>query len=275
MNKPKNAVQIGKCREPHTSKQLRRGGGSGGRRDGRVNDLLDGCGGAADDRDRLGDGEFGGRREMRRVPHALADGLAVYGDGVLRQRRADGQRLLRLLLLRYGDQVLVVLRGLVLGQALDGQHLGRVQECGQCILLDVHLALVHVHDNRQQIVVFDVPEYDDRVLARILLENLLEVGAAGGQQHFVGANFAALAAQRHIAKVLLGPQRIECVRDVVGVVRPLQRELLTRCHFASIIVAPPTGTAQLDWMHLDRGKNLPALTIRCGIGLNSMFCVRI
>ena len=76
------------------------------------------------------------------------------------------------------------LRGL--GQTLDLQPLRRLEELRQLVLRHVDLAGVHELEDCRQVGKWDVFQDDDGVLGGVLLQQGLEVGAAGGQDHLVG-----------------------------------------------------------------------------------------
>ena len=56
------------------------------------------------------------------------------------------------------------------GQALDLEHSGRVQDGRQLLVRHAHLAVVHEAQQRLHIAVLDVAQDHDRVLARVRLD---------------------------------------------------------------------------------------------------------
>lgn len=82
---------------------------------------------------------------------------------------------------------LLVVEQIVVGEALDAQHLRRLEEDGEQVLRDVHLALVHELQHRLQLAEVDVGENDDRMRVVDVEQHLLEEGAARGEHRLVGA----------------------------------------------------------------------------------------
>ena len=100
-------------------------------------------------------------------------GLVVVGvSGLLHRRRLRVPR---------------VLRGGV-GQSLDLQAPGGLDQGGQVLLEDVDLALVHVLEELFQVLGLYVLEEDDRVFVRTtgLGQDLTEEGAANAKHQLVG-----------------------------------------------------------------------------------------
>ena len=76
----------------------------------------------------------------------------------------------------------------------------------------------------------DVFQDDDRVLGRVLLQQGLEVGAAGGEDHLVSLAALTIAGNRNVTEGLLIPQVFEGGHHVGLEVVPSQAELLLIVH---------------------------------------------
>ena len=76
----------------------------------------------------------------------------------------------------------------------------------------------------------NVLEDDDRVLSRIFLQQGLEVGGAGGQDHLVSLAALPVGCNCHIGERLLVPQVLEAGHHVGLEVVPPQAELLLIVH---------------------------------------------
>ena len=76
----------------------------------------------------------------------------------------------------------------------------------------------------------DVLEDDDWVLGGVLLQQSLEVGAAGGQDHLVGLAALAVRGDRDVREGLLVPEVLEAGDHVGLEVVPSQAELLLVVH---------------------------------------------
>lgn len=72
----------------------------------------------------------------------------------------------------------------------------------------------------------DVLQDDDGMLRWILFQKSFEVGAAGGQDHFVSFASLAIASQCHIGEALFITQVLERRDHVVLEVIPFQEKLL-------------------------------------------------
>lgn len=70
-------------------------------------------------------------------------------------------------------------------QSLDLQHPGRVKNRRQLFVGDADLAIVHETQQGFHVTILDIAQDDDRMLARIRLEEVSEVRAASGQHHLV------------------------------------------------------------------------------------------
>ena len=96
---------------------------------------------------------------------------------------------------------LFILHGLrSLGESLDFQPLRRLEELRQLVLRHVDLAGVHELEDCRQVGKWDVFQDDDGVLGGVLLQQGLEVGAAGGQDHLVSLAALTVAGDGHVAE---------------------------------------------------------------------------
>jgi len=89
------------------------------------------------------------------------------------------------------------------------EPLGGLEELRQLILRHVHLAGVHELQDRRQVLEGHVLEDDDGVLGWVLLEQRLEVGRAGGQDHLVRLAALPVRGDRHVRERLLVPKVLE------------------------------------------------------------------
>ena len=80
----------------------------------------------------------------------------------------------------------------------------------------------------------DVFQDDDGVLGGVLLQQGLEVGRAGGQDHLVRLAALPVAGQGHVAEGLLVPQMLEGGDHVGLEIIPPQTELLLVIHFCLV-----------------------------------------
>ena len=113
-----------------------------------------------------------------------------------------------------------------LGQSLHLQPLGRLEKCRQLVLSDVHLASVHELQDGGQVGEGDVFENDYGMLGRVLLQQGLEVGATGGEDHLVRLAALTIAGNRHVTEGLLIPQVFEGGHHVGLEIIPAETELL-------------------------------------------------
>lgn len=90
----------------------------------------------------------------------------------------------------------------------------------------VDLTLVHEFDGGLQFRPFNVSHYHDWMLARVLEEERLKIGAARGQHHFMGFDGVAIAGQCHVDEGLALQELIEDVGQIRLVVVPAEAELL-------------------------------------------------
>ena len=80
----------------------------------------------------------------------------------------------------------------------------------------------------------DILEDDDRVLGGVLLQEVLEVGAAGAQYHLVGLGVLALGGYGHVTEGLFVPQVLERCHHVSLEVVPTEAKLLVVSHCVDI-----------------------------------------
>ena len=85
-------------------------------------------------------------------------------------------------------------------------------------------------DDHPTLLEGDVLEDDDWVLGGVLLQQSLEVGAAGGQDHLVGLAALAVRGDRDVREGLLVPEVLEAGDHVGLEVVPSQAELLLVVH---------------------------------------------
>ena len=78
-----------------------------------------------------------------------------------------------------------------LGQSLHLQPLGSFEKCRQLVLGHINLPCVHELQDGRQMGEGDVFEDDDGMPGRVLLQQSLEVGTTGGEDHLV--SLAALS----------------------------------------------------------------------------------
>ena len=129
-----------------------------------------------------------------------------------------------------------------LGQSLHLQPLGSLQKCRQLVLSHVDLASVHELQDGGQMGEGDVFEDDDGMLGGVLLQQSLEVGAAGGQDHLVSLAALAVAGNGHVTEGLLISQVLEGGHHVGLEVVPSQTELLLIVHL--LVVKYRRGLSQ-------------------------------
>ena len=117
-----------------------------------------------------------------------------------------------------------------LGQSLHLQPLGSLQKCWQLILGHVHLPRVHELQDGGQMSEGDVFEDDDGVLGRVLLQQSLEVGTTGREDHLVSLAALSVAGNRNVTEGLLISQVFEGGHHVGLEVVPSKAELLLVVH---------------------------------------------
>ena len=79
---------------------------------------------------------------------------------------------------------------------------------------------------------WNVLEDDDGVLGRVLLQQSLEVGTAGRENHLVSLAALPVAGNGHVAEGLLVPEVLEGSHHVGLEVVPSQTKLLLIIHFS-------------------------------------------
>merc|ERR1719431_863775 len=94
---------------------------------------------------------------------------------------------------------------LALSQTLDLQLLGGLQEGGELVLGHVHLPCVHKLQDCGQMHEWNILQDDDWVLGWILLQRVLEIWAAGAEDHLMGLGVLAFCGNSHIAERFLVP----------------------------------------------------------------------
>ena len=196
---------------------------------------------------------------LARARRVVVVGYVAVGAAVAGARRALARRQPALLALleagRAGREVQRLLeaarpRGqLVLavdvGEAAYLEALGDLEQRADLLLRHVYLTLVHELDRRLHLRPLDVLHYDDRVLAGIVEEERLEVGAARGEHHLVGLDRVPVAGQGHVDEALALQQLVEDVGQVRLVVVPAQAELLGRAR-AALLRHPAVVVGQLS-----------------------------
>jgi len=98
-------------------------------------------------------------------------------------------------------------------------------------------------------MIADVPEEDDGVAVRRVVEHGLEVGRAGRQDHFVGLELDSVAGQGHVDKGLVVQEVLEDAQQVVLVVVPSQAVLLRQQRVATAVA----GRVHLSRMNDGKG----------------------
>ena len=96
----------------------------------------------------------------------------------------------------------------------------------QLLLRHVDLALVHVVEDGADVVVLDVLEEDDRVVAHVLREQRLEVRGAGAEDDLVTLEAGPVAGDSDVAEGLRLEEVVEDGEQVGAVVVPPEAELL-------------------------------------------------
>ena len=76
----------------------------------------------------------------------------------------------------------------------------------------------------------DVLQDDDGVLGGVLLQQVLEIWAAGAQDHLVGLGVLTLGGNSHVTEGLLVPQMLERCDHVGLEIIPAQAKLLIVSH---------------------------------------------
>lgn len=152
-------------------------------------------------------------------------------DGVFRQvvGRRPWPRFPGLLVVAGGARAGVGLP-IDVSQPSDLEGLRHFEQGAYLLLGHVYLPFVHEFDDGLQFRPFDVFEDDDRVLARIVEKQRLEVRAAGRKHHLVGLDRVAVAGQGDIHEGLALEKLVEDIGEVALVIVPAQTELLWGSH---------------------------------------------
>ena len=120
-------------------------------------------------------------------------------------------------------------RGLVLahvGQALDLEPLGHLEEGGEVLLVYGDLAPVHELQESLHLVIADILQKDDWVLVGRVVKHGLKVRRTGGQHDFVGFQVEAIARNGHVHEGLVVEKILEDGKKIVLVVVPAETVLL-------------------------------------------------
>ena len=122
-----------------------------------------------------------------------------------------------------------------LGQALHLELLGSLEELGELVLGNVHLPGVHKLKDGREVVEGDVFQDDDGVLGWVLLQQVLEVGASGTEDHLVGLGVLPLCCDGDVTEGLVGAEILERGHHVGLEVVPPEAKLLsiTRSHLGT------------------------------------------
>ena len=96
-----------------------------------------------------------------------------------------------------------------------------LEELGELVLGNVHLPSVHELENSREVVEWDIFQDDDWVFGWVLLQQVLEVGAAGAEDHLVGLGVLPLRGDGDVTEGLVSA------------------EILERGHHVSLEVVPP------------------------------------
>ena len=112
------------------------------------------------------------------------------------------------------------------GKSATAPFFGIIFLTWQLLLRHVDLALVHVVEDGADVVVLDVLEEDDRVVAHVLREQRLEVRGAGAEDDLVTLEAGAVAGDGDVAEGLRLEEVVEDGEQVGAVVVPPEAELL-------------------------------------------------
>ena len=121
-----------------------------------------------------------------------------------------------------------------LAEPLDLERVRELEEVVEVGLLHLDLALVHEEEEVAHDLLVGVLEDDDRMLLGQVLEELVEVLRARGQDHPVGGDSLAVGAgQGHVDQGVGVQELLEGAQRVERVVVPLEVELLGSLHLSS------------------------------------------
>jgi len=94
------------------------------------------------------------------------------------------------------------------------------------VLLHVNLAMVHEVQDGSQVTRGNIPEHNDWVRGRVLLEKSLEGDGAGGEDDLVSLDLFPVTGDGHVHVVILVSQFLEGALDTLLEVIPPKAELL-------------------------------------------------
>lgn len=137
------------------------------------------------------------------------------------------------------------------GEALDLEALGRLEEGRQILLVDVDLPAVHEGQQRLQVPGAHISHEDDGVLAGVPEEERLEVRAAGGEDDLVCGEGSAVAGEGYVCEGLLLVKLVEDGDQVALVVVPLEEK--------SLSLHPAAAHRPCGWTCRSQGSKLETL----------------
>ena len=112
-------------------------------------------------------------------------------------------------------------------QTLKLESLSHLQEPVEVVLEDLDLSLVDVVQDKLELGGADPVKTEERVGVSVLLEDVLEVRTAGGEDDPVGGDLVLVVTdQGHVIEILLTPQSRESLGNIGLEIIPLQTELL-------------------------------------------------
>jgi len=111
-------------------------------------------------------------------------------------------------------------------QTFHLETLGRLEELRELVLGHVDLPGVHELQDGRQVLEGNVLQDDDGMLGWVLLQQSLEVGATGGQNHLVCLAALSIAGNSHVSEGLFIPEMFEGGDHVGLEVVPSEAELL-------------------------------------------------
>ena len=108
----------------------------------------------------------------------------------------------------------------------DFERFGGFEQGADLFLRDVHFAAILELQDGADFRVLDVFEDDDRMRARVVNEQRLEVGRTSGQDHFVAFDGGTTYGQRHVRERFRLQQLLEDGQQVGPVIIPAEAVLL-------------------------------------------------
>ena len=121
--------------------------------------------------------------------------------------------------------------GLVdVGQTLDLEALGNLEEGGEVLLIHGDFAPVHELKKGFHLVIADILQKDDWVLVRSVVEHGLKVGRACRQHDLVSLEVEAIASNGHIHKGLVIEKILKDGEEIMLVVVPAEGIVLCARH---------------------------------------------